>query len=170
MRIGLDIDDCLADFWGAYCKYFDVEHNPKMAEDAVITKNVQNILSKDKNFWLSLEVLNFPDFIPELYCTKRINNKRWTKEWLKINGFPERPVYQMYYQYGNKASMLKGRVDVFIDDSIRNVIACNKSGVVTLLLNNERNEEFPMFKVYSLKKESIMDSFLFMKEYGEGIF
>lgn len=24
-RIGLDIDDCLADFWGAYCEYFDTK-------------------------------------------------------------------------------------------------------------------------------------------------
>ena len=43
MRIGLDIDDCLADFWGAYCKYFDTDNNPKMLEDHIITRNVQQI-------------------------------------------------------------------------------------------------------------------------------
>ena len=38
LRIGLDIDDCLADFWGAYCEYFDTKNNPRMLEDSIITK------------------------------------------------------------------------------------------------------------------------------------
>lgn len=50
LRIGLDIDDCLADFWGAYCKYFDTDNNPKMLKDHIITRNVQQILSKDRDF------------------------------------------------------------------------------------------------------------------------
>ena len=166
MRIGLDIDDCLADFWGAYCEYFDTKHNPKMLEDEIITRNVQRILRKDKDFWLNLKVKNRPDFVPELYCTKRVNNKRWTREWLLSNGFPDRPIYQMYYQHGNKADMIKGRVDVFIDDSLTNVLQCQKSGVPALLFHTERTEDFPMVKVYSLNKDDIIDSYLFMKRYA----
>ena len=60
-RIGLDIDDCLADFWGAYCEYFDTKNNPRMLEDSIITKNVQQVLSKDRDFWLGLKVINMPD-------------------------------------------------------------------------------------------------------------
>lgn len=56
MRIGLDIDDCLADFWGAYCEYFDTDNNPKMLEDHIITRNVQRILKNDRDFWLNLKV------------------------------------------------------------------------------------------------------------------
>ena len=166
MRIGLDIDDCLADFWGAYCDYFDTAHNPRMLEDHIITRNVQRILKEDKSFWLGLKVKNRPNFIPELYCTKRVNNKEWTREWLKMNGFPERPIYQMYYQHGNKADMIKGRVDVFIDDSLSNVLKCHKSGVPALLLHTEHTKDFPMFKVYSLNKDEIIDSYLFMKKYA----
>lgn len=166
LRIGLDIDDCLADFWGAYCTYFDVENNPKMLEDSMITKNVQNVLRHDKEFWLGLPVINFPDFVPELFCTKRVNSKAWTKEWLKINGFPDRPVYQMIYQQGNKADMIRGKVDVFIDDSWGNVEAMNKSGVPTLLFHTERNADNPVYKVYSLTKDAIIESYGFMKEYA----
>lgn len=166
LRIGLDIDDCLADFWGAYCEYFDTKNNPKMLEDSMITKNVQNVLRHDRNFWLGLPVINFPDFVPELFCTKRVNNKNWTKEWLKINGFPDRPVYQMIYQHGNKADMIKGKVDVFVDDSWRNVKAMNEAGVPTLLLHTERNSENPMYKVYSLSKDAIIESYGFMKKYA----
>lgn len=166
LRIGLDIDDCLADFWGAYCNYFDTKNNPKMLEDSMITKNVQNILRHDRDFWLSLPVLNFPDFVPELFCTKRVNSKSWTKEWLKINGFPDRPVYQMIYQHGNKADMIKGKVDIFVDDSWRNVKAMNEAGVPTLLFHTERNSENPMYKVYTLSKDAIIESYGFMKEYA----
>lgn len=166
MRIGLDIDDCLADFMGAYCKYFDTDNNPKMLEDAIITRNVQRVLSKDREFWLNLPVKNFIDFVPELYCTKRVNNKAWTKAWLKANGFPDRPVYQMYHQQGNKADMIKGRVDVFIDDSLTNVMKCNNSGVPALLFHTERSIDCPLYKVYSLDRDAIIEAYLFLKKYA----
>lgn len=165
-RIGLDIDDCLADFWGAYCEYFDTANNPRMLEDSIITRNVQRILSKDRDFWLNLKVVNRPDFVPELYCTKRVNNKTWTKEWLRRNGFPDRPVYQMYYQHGNKADMIKGKVDVFIDDSLSNVLKCQRSGLPALLMHTERTIDFPMFKVFSLCKDEIIDAYQFMRSYA----
>lgn len=166
LRIGLDIDDCLADFWNAYCEYFDVEHNPRMLEDKIITRNVQQVLSKDREFWLGLEVLNVPDFIPELYCTKRVNSKRWTKAWLEMNGFPDRPVYQMLYQQGNKADMIKGKVDVFIDDSFSNVLKCNQSGIPALLYHTEKTADNPLFKVYSITKDEIIDAYCLLKEFG----
>lgn len=166
LRIGLDIDDCLAGFWDAYCEYFDTANNPHMLKDHIITRNVQRILSKDRNFWLNLPVINRPDFVPELYCTKRVNSKAWTKEWLRINDFPDRPVYQMIYQHGNKADMIKGKVDVFIDDSLSNVLKCQSSGVPALLFHTERTEDFPMFKVFSLRRDEIYDAYQFMRMYA----
>lgn len=166
MRIGLDIDDCLADFWGAYCEYFDTANNPKMLQDHIITRNVQQILSKDKDFWLNLEVINMPDFVPELYCTKRVNNKAWTREWLRRNGFPDRPIYQMYYQHGNKADMIKGRVDVFVDDSLTNVLKCQKSGLPALVYHTERTAELPMYKVFSITRNEIEEAYRILQEYA----
>lgn len=165
-RIGLDIDDCLAGFWDAYCERFDTANNPHMLKDHIITRNVQQILSKERDFWLNLPVINRPDFIPELYCTKRVNNKAWTREWLRRNGFPDRPIYQMAYQHGNKADMIKGKVDVFIDDSLSNVIKCQRSGVPALLYHTDRTVDFPMFKVFSLNRTEIIDAYLFMKQYA----
>ena len=51
-RIGLDIDDCLADFLGEHIvSIFDTKKtNPRMLEDSIITKNVQQVLSKDRDF------------------------------------------------------------------------------------------------------------------------
>lgn len=167
LRIGLDIDDCLAGFWRTYCLRFDTANNPKMLEDDVITQNVNRILIEEKNFWLNLPLINKPDFVPELYCTKRVNSKYWTRKWLELNGLPIRPIYQMFNQYGNKARLIKGRVDVFVDDSVRNVLQMNEAGVPTLLYHTEQNADFPMYKVFSLREEEIVDAYEFMMKYRD---
>lgn len=72
----------------------------------------------------------------------------------------------MVYQHGNKADMIKGKVDVFIDDSLSNVIKCQRSGVPALLYHTDRTVDFPMFKVFSLNRTEIIDAYLFMKQYA----
>ena len=162
LRIGLDIDDVLADFWGGYCKYFDTDNHPELLENYVITRNVERVLKKDKNFWINLDILDYPNFVPELYCTKRVNNKGWTKEFLRINGFPDRPVYQVFSQVKNKADVIKGKVDIFIDDSLYNVMQCNEANVPTLLYHSDRTSDFPVYKIFSLDREEIIDTYAFM--------
>ena len=155
MRIGLDLDGTVDDFMNPYLERFG-----KPKKDTEITKNVQQILSKDRNFWLNLPVLRYIDFIPELYCTKRVNPKQWTRKWLVEHGFPNRPIYQMYYQHGNKANMIKGRVDVFIDDSISNFIKLNLSGVPCLLIDQPDNQEWgPIGRIFTLNKQEIIDAY-----------
>lgn len=155
LRIGLDIDDVLADFMSTYLYKFG---EPK--RDFEITKNVQRILIKDKDFWVNLPVLNKPNFTPELYCTKRVNSKAWTKYWLKTHNFPKRPVYQIYSQHSNKADYIKGRVDLFIDDSLFNFKAMNCAGVPCLLMDRPYNEHWgPIGRIYSLDKEEIIDTY-----------
>ena len=160
LKIGLDIDDVLAEFMQVYLKRFG-----KPKQDYEITKNVQNVLRKDKMFWETLPVLNTLNFVPELYCTKRVNSKVWTKNWLRNNDFPDRPVYQVYYQKGNKANYIKGKVDVFIDDSVTNFIQMNLSGVPCLLYDKEYNRNWgPIGRVYSLDINHIKDTYeLFMQ-------
>ena len=91
LRIGLDIDGTLADFDSAYLNRF--KKWPKC--DWAITRNVEHILIKDRDFWLNLPILRMPNFTPRLYCSSRVNNKRWTKKYLKDNGFPDAFLYQI---------------------------------------------------------------------------
>ena len=151
MRIALDIDDVLARFMQAYCDKFETDKYPKRLESKIITKNVHRKLMYDKGFWLSLEVKHRPNFVPELYCTKRVNPKEYTKKWLEINGFPKRPVYQMIYQKGNKATMIKGRCDVLIDDSVSNVLKAMASGLPAILMDDDYNQhsDYP-YRIHSL--------------------
>ena len=159
MKIGLDIDDVVAGFWESYCDYFNAYNNPKHLINANITKNVQRILKGDRNFWINLPVINRPNFTPELYCTKRVNNKSWTKEFITKNNLPNVPIYQMLYQHGNKATMIKGKVDIFVDDSISNMINMNLAGVPCLLMDTTNNQDWgPVGRIYSLNKEEIEDA------------
>lgn len=160
IKCGLDIDDTLCDFINPYLDRFG---NPK--NDYEITRNVENILKNDRDFWLTLPAINTLNFIPELYCTKRVNKKAWTKKWLSENDFPNKPVYQVYYQHGNKANYIKGRVDVFVDDSVRNFIQMNLSGVPCLLLDKEYNQDWgPIGRIYSLDKDEIEDTYYLFKD------
>lgn len=159
LRVGLDIDEVLADWWNPYVERFGL---PK--KDSEITRNC-NKIAKDRNFWVNLPVINKPyGFTPELYCTKRSCLKVYTKTWLKDNGFPNKPVYQVLCQASNKASYIKGRVDVFVDDSISNFIAMNKSGVPCLLFDSPANKDWgPIGRITDLDYDQIEETYnLFM--------
>ena len=154
IRIGLDIDELLSDFMGAYLQKFG-----KPSCDYEITKNVQN-LKNDKGFWESLPKLRSIDFTPTLYCTKRINPKQYTKNWLKENNIPLAPVYQMYYQKGDKSRMIKGRVDIFVDDSPSNFIQINKAGIPCLLMDSPYNQDFKTdLRITDLTYQNILNKY-----------
>lgn len=137
LRIGLDLDDTVFAFMDPYIKKFGI---PK--SDYEITKNVTRKLIKDKNFWMNQPLIRRPNFDVTLYCTKRVHNKRWTKKQIELNNLPKAPVYQIYTQTRNKADLIKGRVDVFIDDSISNMQAMNKAGLPCLLITSKENQHF----------------------------
>lgn len=154
-KCGLDIDDVLAEFMQTYLNRFGT---PKCNQE--ITRNVHSKLKYDREFWINLPVIQLPNFTPTLFCTKRINNKAWTKRWLDNVGLSDIPVYQMYNQSGNKATMIKGRVDVFVDDSISNMIKLNLSGVPCLLMDKEYNREWgPIGRIYSLDINEIYETY-----------
>ena len=163
LRIACDIDQVLADFESAYNKYYNTDMSKE--NDYYITKNVYK-LRHNKEFWTNLEVIDRPNFIPYIYATKRINLKSYTREWLLKNGFPDRPIYQTIYQYGNKADIIKGRCDVLIDDSVSNVYKCIKSGVPALLLDRPHNRHAgPEFRIYNLDIDEITECYEIICKY-----
>ena len=162
LRIGTDCDGCIDDFWNPYLARFGEPKN-----DFEITKNVQQKLSRDREFWTTLPVLHKPNFDVTLYCTKRTSLKSYLRQWLEDNNFPIAPIYQVLYQYGSKAPYIKGRVDVFVDDSISNFLDMNNSGVPCLLMDNPSNRHLgPMLRIHSLQKEEIEDVYYLAKEFG----
>lgn len=155
LRVGLDLDDTICDFLGPYYKRFGI---PK--RDSEITKNVSQVLIKDKDFWINLPVINRPNFNPTLYCTKRVNPKLWSKQFLEKNNLPSAPIYQVICQFSSKAPRIKGKVDVFIDDSISNFIDLNLKGVPCLLMDGSHNRQWgPVGRLFSLNKEEIEECY-----------
>lgn len=160
LKIGLDIDDTICDFLGPYLERFGI---PK--QDCEITRNVSKILRKDKKFWMNLPVIRRPDFIPTLYCTKRVHPKTWSKQFLEQNDLPVAPIYQVFCQTSSKVPRIKGRVDVFIDDSISNFINMNLNGVPCLLINGPHNQKWgPVGRIYNLKEEEIEECYYLFYE------
>ena len=161
IRIGLDVDGTLADFEYGYLKRF--KKWPK--KDWAIARNVQNILIKERDFWLNLPVLRIPEFTPRLYCSARVNNKRWTKKYLKDKGFPNAPLYQIPGYNLSKARILKGRIDVYVEDSLKNFIDLNSKGIPCLLIDSPSNQEWgPIGRIYSLAYDEIEYSYNLFKE------
>lgn len=158
----MDLDGCLCDFYGPYLNRFG---NPKSNTD--ITRNVQTVLSKDKDFWLNLPVINQLNFVPRQYTTARIIPKRWIKEYLDKELFPKAPVYQILGYGLSKYSKVKmGGCHLHIDDSLSVFKDLNKKGIPCLLLDSpeNRNWEEPVGRIYSLDKDEIEYTYYLFKE------
>lgn len=152
MRIGLDIDNVIADWDSGYIKRFG--KFPKY--DWAITRNVNNILIHERDFWLNLPLLNMPDFIPRLFCSARVNSKNWTKAYLKKYGLNS-PLYQVNGYHISKYDLLKGKVDLFIDDSLKNFIDLNQKGIPCLLMDSNNNKSWKNIgRIHSLKINEII--------------
>ena len=143
-KIGLDIDDVLADFVTAYCEKFDIAL-PKFWNFDRKFKERYEQLKSDKEFWLNLKPLVDPDklpFEPACYITSRSIDKSWTEEWLDKLGFPCVPVYVS--DMNNTKSDIAKRVgiDTFIDDCYENFVDLNSNGINCYLLTVEHNKRF----------------------------
>ena len=163
LRVGFDLDDTIFGFSEGYLKRF--KHFPKY--DWAITRNVTNILIHEREFWVNLPVIRRPNFEPKLYCSSRVNRKAWTKKALEINDLPNSPLYQVPGYHIPKSRYIKGRVDVFIEDSPHQWKALNMAGIPCLLIDGNNNQEYgPVLKIYSLDYNEIEDAYYLGKEYG----
>ena len=156
LRIALDLDDTIFSFLSSYRILFPRERD---MIDHIITRNVVK-LRKNKEFWENLPLLERPNFEPHIYATKRINSKKYTRNCLIKYGLPIKPIYQMYYQHGNKADMIKGRCDVLIDDSISNVEKAIQSGLPSLLIDRPHNRHvYSKYRIYHLDINEIEEAY-----------
>ena len=154
--ISLDIDGCICDFYNPYIERFGI---PK--KDNEISKNIYRVLSKDKDFWLNLPVINKPTFKVHQYTSARSIPKAWIKKYLEDNAMPNAPVYQLLNYYLSKVPRIKmGGCNLHIDDSLRVFIDCNLNGILCLLMDNPSNQDWgPIGRIYSLDKDEVEDCY-----------
>ena len=157
LRIAIDIDDTIVEFIRPFEQL--IGKSFKEIPDYKITQKV--VANRyNKHFWSNLPLLEKPDFVPEVYCTKRLSSKIYTKaNFIKL-GLPIRPIYQVVNQFSNKARYIRGVADILIDDSYRNVIQCINVGFPALLITREHNKHINTpYRVNNLKYSEIENKY-----------
>lgn len=155
-KIGLDIDEVLADWVGHWTKYFGQEVPETWNFDRNI-KDKFNKLSNNKDWWLSIPVKTPPSdihFEPHCYITSRSIPKEWTEEWLDMNGFPTMPVYSVGFGESKIDVAKKSGIDIYVDDRFENFVEINNAGICCYLLDAPHNKRYNVGykRIYSLSE------------------
>ena len=130
-------------------------------KDTEITRNVVNILSKDRDFWLNLPKINTLNWTPAQYTTARTIKKKWIKDYLDKEGFPKAPVYQIFgYSLSKYHHIKAGGCHLHIDDSLSVFKDLNSKGIPCLLYDNPGNQDWgPVGRIYSLDINEIEEAY-----------
>lgn len=143
-KIGLDVDDVLADFTGAWSKRFNCQPPLFWKHDYDATKKFEE-LKEDKDFWLNIEPLVRPEdipFEPHCYVTSRIIPQAWTEEWIQKNRFATSPVYSLGHDQSKVETIKNAGIEIFIDDKYDTFIELNTNGILCYLITREHNARY----------------------------
>jgi 5'(3')-deoxyribonucleotidase len=143
-KIGLDVDEVLADWLGNWTQLFNQDMPSSWRFDREIHDKFEQ-MKDDKDFWLNLPVKTSPDdlpFEPHCYITSRCVPQEWTEEWLDKNGFPVAPVYSVEFGASKVEAAKRSGIDVFVDDKFQNFVDLNKAGICTFLFDAPHNKRY----------------------------
>jgi 5'(3')-deoxyribonucleotidase len=155
-KIGLDVDEVLADWVGHWTKH----HGQEMPESWNFDRDIGakfELLKDDKDFWMSIPVKTNPSdihFEPHCYITSRSIPQEWTEEWLDKNGFPTMPVYTIGLNQSKVEVAKESGIDVFVDDRFRNFVELNNAGICCYLFDALHNQRYDVGhkRIKSLKE------------------
>ena len=147
-KIGLDIDEVLADWVSAWRKEFKIEDVPtSWFFDRKIKARFEKLKEKGKldDMYLGLKPLVSPEdipFEPHCYITSRPVSTRITEKWLDANGFPTKPVHTVGVGESKVDVAKKAGVEIFIDDSYDNFVMLNANGIFCYLYDAPHNHRY----------------------------
>lgn len=142
-KIGLDIDEVLADFVGGMMRKFpEMEARPVYWNDPHIAQHFPEVL-KDESFWLGLDskIKELP-FEPHCYITSRPCSTEITRQWLANKGFPVAPIHTVGVGNSKVKVAKDAGVEIFVDDAYHNFVQLNKAGICTYLITATHNEKY----------------------------
>lgn len=156
IKIGLDIDEVLADWVGHWTKY----HGQTTPEFWNFDRNIKekfDELKDNKDFWLNIPPKINPaelPFEPHCYITSRAIPTGWTEDWIEKMGFPTVPVFSVGYGVSKIEVAKQSGIDWFVDDRYENFVELNRAGICTFLLDAPHNQRYNVgFKrIFSLKE------------------
>lgn len=161
-RIGLDIDEVLADFLPSYSDYMNINYREAKHFYFSYQTN-KNLAEIPDDFWLNIppKMNGYElNFLPSCYVSSRNFNVNITEQWLEKNGFPCMPV--LHTDHGGKVEACKKmNVGVFVDDFIQNFEQLSAAGINTMLFNCTHNQQYDVdpYRLFDLNDLSthIMD-------------
>jgi 5'(3')-deoxyribonucleotidase len=139
-RVGIDIDEVLADFLGGYSTRYGTQKPAFWSFDTDFTKRYEE-LQNDEKFWLELKTIVKPQdlpFEPVAYITSRPPTvRKFTSDWLfKVNNYPVAPIICTE----DKLSVCKElQLDYFIDDKFDTFTKLNNAGILCYLFDAPHN-------------------------------
>ena len=143
-KIGLDIDEVIADFVGAVMKRFPdkIKERSIYWNDPILHECFAKVRD-DEEFWLSIEptIKELP-FEPHCYITSRSINKEITQRWLDMHGFPHAPLYAMQSNQSKVEAAKESGCDVFVDDSYDHFLDLNRAGIFCYLFDAPHNRRY----------------------------
>lgn len=146
-KIGLDIDEVLCDWVGAWVQKFNMDVPKSWFFDYNIMDRFQELREKGEldDFYLSLKPKMSPcdiPFEPSCYVTSRPVDTTITVKWLEMNKFPTAPVYTVPAGTSKVDVILKSGIDIFVDDRYDNFVELNKAGICTFLWDTPHNARY----------------------------
>lgn len=147
-KIGLDIDEVLADWLPAWMKKFKIKNVPTTwFFDHQIKERFEALKSAGEldSFFLSLKPRVSPEdipFEPHCYITSRPVDSEISRQWLEANGFPMRPVYTVSPNQTKVEIAKQAGVDWFVDDGYHNFIELNRAGICCFLWDTPHNKKY----------------------------
>jgi len=149
-KIGLDIDEVLCDWLGAWRKLWNIEEVP---DSWFFDRNIKDKFNQLKEqgkldeFYLNLDVNsnispeNLP-FEPHCYITSRPVDKHITEMWLDKYNFPARPVYTVDVNHTKVEVAKKAGINIFVDDRYENFVELNNAGICCYLFDAPHNKRY----------------------------
>ncbi len=158
-KIGLDIDEVLADWVGHWTKH----HGQNIPEFWNFDRDIKakfEALMDNKDFWLGIPAKTKPQdlgFEPHCYITSRSIPVEWTTEWLNNNGFPQVPVYSIGFGQSKIETAKAAGIDWYVDDRYENFVELNNAGICTFLFDAPHNKRYNVGykRIYNLKELAV---------------
>lgn len=146
-KIGLDIDEVICDWVGAWTKLHNLQVPKCWFFDRDIMKKFEDMRQKGTldEFYLSLKPRVDPSeipFEPFAYVTSRPVSTEITEKWLDLHNFPSRPVITVPTGT-SKVDVIKNLgIEIFIDDRFDNFTELNNAGVCCYLWDAPHNQRY----------------------------
>ena len=144
-RIGLDVDEVLADFAQGFCEWAGIEKDVPHWNYTYQVRRRWKELDGNKDFWMGLRPLmdgrDMP-FEPVVYITHRPIPKEWVEDWLDMHRFPCTEVVIVDETNGKAEECKKRGVDRYVDDKYENFVMLNNDGVCTYLWDRPHNRKY----------------------------